>query len=53
MFLNFPNVFLHDEYSKTNIIKWQYYEIHNIITKSRFGNIQIINIMMYVSIFYV
>ena len=40
--------------SKTNNVKGQYYGKHNIITKSKFGNIQIINIMMYVSIiFYV
>ena len=39
--------------SKTNNRKWQYYEIHNIITKSKFGNIQIIDIMMYDTIFYV
>ena len=36
--------------SKTNNLKWQYVEIHNIIKISKFGNIQIINIMMYVSI---
>ena len=37
--------------SKTNNIKWLCYEIHNIITKSEFGNIQIINMMVYVSFF--
>ena len=36
--------------SRTNNIKWSYYEKHNIITKSKFGNILIINIMMYVTI---
>ena len=35
---------------KSKNIKWQYYAIQNIITKSKFGNIIIINIMMYVSI---
>ena len=35
-------------------IKWQYYAIQNIITKSKFGDIQIINIRMDVGIlFYV
>ena len=37
--------------SKTNNIEWYYYEIHNIITKPKFGNIRIINMMMYVTIF--
>ena len=36
--------------SKTNNIKSQYYDIHSIITKIKFRNIQILNIMMYVSI---
>ena len=38
-------------HSRTNNIKWQYYEKNNIIAKPNFGIIQIINIMMYVTIF--
>ena len=36
--------------SRTNHIKLSYYEKHNIITKPKFVNIRIINIMMYVTI---
>ena len=38
--------------SRTNHIKWQYYENIYIITKSKFGNIRIINIIMYVTILF-
>ena len=35
---------------RTNNIKWYYYEKNNIITRSKSGNILIINIIMYVTI---